>query len=234
MSHSRTWTTSIATVVFVAALSTPGDAESQRPLHSTRMVTIPAGSYLPLYAERGAVSVKSFKLDITPVTQAQFAAYASGSGARVAPGAATRPATNVTRSAARAYCTAVGKRLPTVHEWELAAAASATARNGTADPAFRQYLIELYTRMRAPGRVLAGFVNVYGVRDLHGLVWEWTEESHAHAEHGTQKHDMSCAGSAQGASTTADFAAFLRYAFRSGLKESSSVDNLGFRCAESV
>ncbi|HEX9109729.1 MAG TPA: SUMF1/EgtB/PvdO family nonheme iron enzyme, partial [Longimicrobiales bacterium] len=89
-----------------------------------------------------------------------------------------------------------------------------------------------------PGPVGSTFRNVYGIWDLHGLVWEWTAAAHSamaqHAMHhggATASHDMGCAGSAAGASDTRDYAAFLRYAFRAALTPGTSLGNLGFRCA---
>ena len=253
---SRTVLIAALTGVLVSA-EYPASGLAEKPLPPMRTVTaaaaaaraadvlIPAGSYLPLYAEKGVVRVPGFRLDVTPVTEAQYAGFmrrggdaAAHSGAPAHSGVASgsmRPVTKVTRAAARAYCQAQGKRLPTTDEWELAAAASATSRRGTSDASFRQQLLDMYTRKRATGSVVGrGFTNVYGVKDMHGLVWEWTEASHDHAHHGATKHDMSCAGSAQGASTTLDYAAFMRYAFRSGLTDSSAFENLGFRCARSV
>jgi formylglycine-generating enzyme required for sulfatase activity len=216
------------------------------------MATIPAGAYMPLYADAGRTAVAAFKMDVTPVTRAQYLQFVTqnpawrrgavksheylkdwpgvfdaGSGTEL-----QRPVTQVPLAAARAYCSAQGKRLPSVDEWEYAAAASRKRRDGTADAAFRQELLALYTRIgKAPRPVGSTFTNVYGVSDLHGLVWEWTEVAHDHSHHAAGHHDMSCAGSAQGASSTSDFAAFLRYAYRSGLTDGSTQSNLGFRCA---
>jgi formylglycine-generating enzyme required for sulfatase activity len=219
---------------------------------ASRMVAIPSGSYMPLYADAGQVSVAAFRIDVFPVTRAQYLEFLRSSPAwRLSavkqpaylrdwageldagpPSGLERPVVWVTRPAARAYCAAQGKRLPTTDEWEYVAAASGTSRKGTNDPAFRQEILDLYTRRRDPwAHVGSTFRNIYGVADMHGLVWEWTEPAHNHSHHAPGHHDMSCAGSASGASTTSDFSAFMRYAFRSGLSEQSSHAGLGFRCA---
>ena len=80
--------------------------------------------------------------------------------------------------------------------------------------------------------------NIWGAWDLHGLVWEWVEDfSQARAlsdnrERGnvgdTQRF---CGASALDATDRADYAAFMRYAFRTSLQGAYTVRNLGFRCA---
>ncbi len=244
-------------------------------LRRAAMVGIPGGSYLPLYAPMGRVRVAGFALDRYPVTRAQYAAFlathpewrrsraprALGGGGYLRDwrgdldfgggAAAQRPVTWVSRPAAAAYCAAAGARLPTTDEWEYVASASPTRRDGVGDPAFQQQLIELYTRPRPsePGPVGSTFRNAFGVYDLHGLVWEWTDGSPAGAMaqpagmamHGAAgadaphapraPHDMGCAGSAAGATDTRAYAAFLRYALRAGLTPTTDLGSLGFRGA---
>ena len=219
------------------------------------MAAIPAGTYHPLYADgMPAIPVKAFSIDRTPVTRAQFLSFArtsptwlEGVDARVT--SPDRPMTGVTWYAARAYCSAQGKRLPTTAEWEYVAAADETRRDATRDPAFLQRLVSLYTT-RPEARVGGAgekFRNVYGVSALHGVVWEWTSdfdggrEEHAQRgegamagmEHGPDEHEhmLSCASAAIGASNAGDYAAFMRYQFRAGLTRSSAQQMLGFRCA---
>src|SRR5437868_3653548 len=62
-----------------------------------------------------------------------------------------------------------------VAEWEYAASASPNSPDGTNDPAFTQRVLVWYnspspSRLAAAG---AGETNFWGIRDLHGLVWEW-------------------------------------------------------------
>jgi formylglycine-generating enzyme required for sulfatase activity len=158
-----------------------------------------------------------------------------------------RPVTGVSWFAARAYCEAQGKRMPTVVEWEYAAAASETKRDASRDPRFSQQVLALYTtRPRPLPPVDAGIVNVYGVRGLHGLAWEWVEDFRGargaqgghdarHPDHShhtvAQKHDQSCAGAAIGAADASNYPAFLRYAIRSGATARTTLSTMGFRCA---
>ncbi|MFL5560175.1 MAG: formylglycine-generating enzyme family protein [Gemmatimonadaceae bacterium] len=238
------------------------------PKPSASMARIPAGSYQPLYGAIGAapVAVDAFRLDREPVTRGEYLAFArahpqwqrgavrpnfAGEGYLSAwPGAldagnATdlrRPVTEVSWFAAKAYCEWRGERLPTVDEWEYAASASETRTGVARDPRFIRRLLALYAVRPNDGilpPVGSGFRNVYGVRDLHGLAWEWTLDfSDATAsgrshEAGSSAggHMSSCASAAIGAGDPTNYPAFMRYAFRSSLTGRSTARTLGFRCA---
>jgi formylglycine-generating enzyme len=81
--------------------------------------------------------------------------------------------------------------------------------------------------------------NVYGIRGLHGSVWEWTRDSgpaatahHDHASHtGASSGRVGCASAALGAGDPSDYPAFLRAAVRAGLTPRTTLGALGFRCA---
>jgi formylglycine-generating enzyme required for sulfatase activity len=247
------------------ALATPAP-----PLVATRAradwVRIPGGRFIPLFQMHGEreATVHPFLLDRRPVTRGEFLDFVRanplwrrGQASRALadehyladwPGeldAGTaedldRPVTQVSRYAAEAYCKAAGARLPGAVEWEYTAAASATERDASHDPAFQQWLLERYTRP-APRRlpvVGTGFRNAYGVEDLHGALREWVaEDDHpaaGHEAHWAGEHQLNCAGGALGATRTDDYPAFLRHTFRSGLEGLTTVDNLGFRCARSL
>lgn len=236
----------VANAGFTSALAT-------KPVRNrSAMAAIPAGHYLPLYADgMPALEVGAFSMDRRPVTQAQFLAFAHANptwlkGVDAGSSAPGRPMTGVTWFAARAYCAAQGKRLPTTAEWEYVAAADEHHRDATRDRSFSARLVSLYTtrpEARAGG---AGerFTNVYGVSAMHGLVWEWTSDFDGgraeHAGHrmagmkhegGHQAHMLFCASAAIGASNPGDYAAFMRYGFRAGLTRTSAHQMLGFRCA---
>jgi len=238
------------------------------PKPSASMARIPAGSYQPLYGAIGAapVVVRAFRLDREPVTRGEYLAFVrahpqwqrgavrpifAGEGYLSAwPGAldagnATdlrRPVTEVSWFAAKAYCEANGKRLPTVDEWEYAASASETRTDAAGDARFIRRLLALYAVRPNDGilpPVGSGFRNVYGVRDLHGLAWEWTldfneamgaGDSHE-AGSSAGGHMASCASAAIGAGDATNYPAFMRYAFRSSLAGRSTARTLGFRCA---
>ena len=245
-------------------------ARAERPARRTasRMVMLPAGSYRPLYAATGArrAAVAAFALDRDPVTTGEFldfvarhpewrrdrvrrvfadGGYLAGWPSATDAGDAARrrrPVTQVSWFAARAYCASLGKRLPTVDEWEYAAAASERRINAADDPAFRSRLIALYARIgRGSEAESRGFVNAYGIRALHGVTWEWTldfnsvvldDDSRATGS-GADARDrhLYCASASIGATDPADYPAFLRTAVRAGLGARSTTSSVGFRCA---
>ena len=223
------------------------------------MSVIPGGSFEPLYATKHAerVSVARFALDREPVTRGEFLAFVKNNPqwrrssisrkaadksylidwpSDVSAGSELRrPVTSVSRFAAAAYCTAQGKRLPTVEEWEYAAAASEARRNATRDRAFIAKLVGFYTsrsteRSATVGR---GKRNAYGVSDMHELIWELTADPAAHDMSG-HEHHMFCASSAIGAADPSNYPAFMRYAIRSGINSRTTLNTLGFRCAANV
>ncbi len=150
---------------------------------------------------------------------------------------AASPVVEVSWFAARAYLKSVGKGLPTGDQWEYVAAASATRRDASRDPAFLQKLRLWYGRPTPERLAPVGSTgqNAYGVADLHGLIWEWTLDFNSALVTGESRADASldrkfyCGSGAAGASDFEDYAAFMRYAFRSSLEARYSVANLGFR-----
>jgi formylglycine-generating enzyme required for sulfatase activity len=149
------------------------------------------------------------------------------------------PVVYVSWFAARAYAAAQGGWLPTVAEWELAASADETRRDASRDPRFLERIREWYARpvpavMPAVGST---FRNAWGVDDLHGLVWEWTLDFNSALVSGESRADGSldrslfCGAGASGAADFADYAAFMRYAYRSSLEARYTTAQLGFRVA---
>lgn len=230
------------------------------------MARIPAGSLLPFYGgdRRTRVAVPAFAIDVRPVTNAQFlefvranprwrksavtrlfadAGYLSGWSSDLALGpqaSASAPVTYVSWFAARAYCASRGARLPTENEWEYVARADETRADASRDPAFVRRILAWYSRPTTRvGEVGRGHADVYGVHDLHGLIWEWVEDFNASmvsADDRARDDDQAsrvCGGAAAGAADPSDYAAFMRFAFRSSLHASYTVHNLGFRCARS-
>lgn len=233
----------------------------------TELIRIPAGQYQPLYTisnRRTRVAVQTFYMDRCPVTNAQFLEFVrknpSWRRSRVKrvfaekgylqhwkgdleldPRLAHSPVVHVSWFAARAYARAQGRRLPTQQEWEYVAQASSGSPQGLKDPAFRQQILDWYSRP-SPARLPAvgqGFRNVYGVCDSYGLVWEWVDDFNALLLTGESRGDSSlernlyCAGGAAGSVDPSDYAAYMRYAFRSSLQARYTLGNLGFRCATS-
>jgi formylglycine-generating enzyme required for sulfatase activity len=140
--------------------------------------------------------------------------------------------------AARAYCASRGGRLPLEREWELAAAASTTKRDASRDPVFQQRVIGWYTQL-APDVLpdVGGAANAWGVRDMHGLVWEWIEDFNAalvEADSRTPERNVFCGGAGASSRDATAYATFMRIALRSSLEARSTTAVLGFRCAYDV
>lgn len=227
---------------------------------ATALVELDGGEYEPLFPGRDApptVPVGPFALERTPVTNAQFLAFVAAvpkwrrdRAARlfvderylahwdgplaVAATMLDRPVTNVSWFAARAYARWRGRRLPDTAEWELAASAPLV---GGADT--MQLVRAWYGRptSRDPGPVGIGIETSDGVRDLHGLVWEWVDDfgSAMASGDGRSATDLErglfCGAGAVGSSRPDDYIAFMRFAMRSSLRGRSTGRSLGFRCA---
>ncbi|MPY95743.1 MAG: SUMF1/EgtB/PvdO family nonheme iron enzyme, partial [Acidimicrobiia bacterium] len=144
------------------------------------MVAIPGGAY-PMGVAPGRVSELSpYHLDQFEVTGDQYAKFLqevegverpTGWDSRAAPvGLENHPVVGVSWLWADAYCSALGKRLPTEEEWE----AAARGQDGRlypwgADPAAVALPL---SGTHAVGSI-PGTRSPLGVDDLVGNVWEW-------------------------------------------------------------
>ncbi len=233
------------------------------------MVKIPDGVFRPLFrgvTDLKEVPVRSFYLDALPVRNGDFLEFVRANprwqrsqvkrifadesylkswaaDLDLGPSApADVPVTHVSWFAAKAYAQWRGKRLPTVAEWEYAASASPTRPDGENDAEFKQQVAEWYSTP-APARLAAAGLqraNLWGVHDLHGLVWEWVSDFNSAMVTGDARNDSSldrerfCGAGSVGATDVGNFPAFMRYGFRSSLKANYCVHNLGFRCAKDL
>lgn len=165
-----------------------------------KMARVKGATYIPLYSsDSQRVAVKSFQMDIYPVTNADFLAFVQknpswkkskikrlfadtsylrywASDLSFDAALANSPVVDVSWFAARKYCECMDKRLPTTAEWEIAARASETKADATKEANFNEWLLKWASKPSPPKMPSVGstFKNYYGIYDLHGLVWEWT------------------------------------------------------------
>ena len=233
------------------------------------MVQIPSGIFKPLFrstADFKEIAVPSFCLDALPVTNGDFlqfvranprwrrsgvkrlfadTSYLSNWAGDFSLGTNApihSPVTYVSWFAAKAYAQWKGKRLPTVAEWEMVAAAGIARPDGENDPALKQALQKWYTSAsdQTLANVGSGPANYWHINDMHGLVWEWVADFNTATVTGDARGDsgldrqLYCGSGSVGARDPGDFAAFMRYGFRSSLKAEYCVHNLGFRCAKDL
>ncbi|MDB6029400.1 MAG: pkn1 2, partial [Verrucomicrobiales bacterium] len=233
------------------------------------MARIPDGTYRPLFraaADPKEVPVKAFALDVLPVTNGDFLEFVranprwqrshvirifaddsylknwAGDLVTGTNAPATVPVTFVSWFAAKSYAQWKGKRLPTIAEWEYAAAASPTRPDGENDSAFRQQIRAWYSSptLESLPAVGGGAPNYFGVHDMQGLVWEWAADFNTAMVSGDARGDtgldrqLFCGSGSEGVKDRSNFPAFMRYGFRSSLKASYTVHNLGFRCAKDL
>jgi len=229
-----------------------------QPLYMEPKSKLPAASLKNRLKKGDKISVESFLLDRQAVTRSEFARFVEKNPrwtrsrvkrilaestylkdwiSDIDPGsteATDSPVRYVSWFAARAYCRAEGKRLPTLNEWEYVATQFSSTKN------LNQSILDWYSKpnpTRFP-KVRSGPVNDFGVYDLHGIIWEWVEDFNSGFVTGESREDSSpdgasfCGAGGLNASDFENYAAFMRFGFRSSLKGAFSLANLGFRCAK--
>ena len=225
-------------------------------------VFVPPGAYTPFFKsgnESRPEVVEPICLSASPVTHEEFlgfvrehpdwrksrikALFAEGSylagwqdDLTPPPEMLSEPVTFVSWFAAGAYCEARGGRLPTVAEWERIAGSGApankpgaTAGGATAGPGAAPFAF-------AMGKSAPDLANT--PLEFPG-VWEWTANFNSSLVSGrigtSQSADSSqFCGDGIRAVDPSNYAAFLRYSFRSSLRANFALKNLGFRCVREV
>jgi formylglycine-generating enzyme required for sulfatase activity len=230
-------------------------------------VPVPGGKFrtaLRYEDLKGPQSIAPFSIMRRPVTNAEFAAFVAthpqwrrdrvpvvladghylshwpGPAAPASGAQQAQPATGVSWFAAQAYCEAQGARLPTWAEWEYVAAADELRTDARDDPAWRERILGWYSRPSTQALPRAGLQapNAYGVQDLHGLVWEWTDDFSAllvdadARNQGDPDTARFCGAGALSMDDRDNYAVLMRVALLSSLEANSTTINLGFRCAK--
>lgn len=227
-------------------------------------VVLPAGtltSVLAGDADQEPAKVSSFAMRTTPVTQGEFRSFVADTPkwqrGRIArtfadkgylqdwpaavPAAnwpaSQQPVVNVSWFAAQAFCEGEGGRLPTWQEWEYAAAADATRQDARDDPAWRARILNWYARSTKNTLPAVGSeANAYGVRDLHGLIWEWVDDFNALLVSPDSRSSddpdklQFCGAGAISLQQRDNYAVLMRIALLSSLGAADSTSSLGFRC----
>lgn len=246
-------------VVLFALIAAPAVARAAdyRPLPGGRFASV-----VPADGKDAPAQVAPFALRSEPVSNAEFLAFVIAHPQwrrdRVAPifadgrylshwlaadalGAEALPAQPVTRVswfAAQAYCESEHARLPSWYEWEMAAAADATRADARSDPAWRERVLDWYSRPSSHALpTIGGAADLHGVRDLNGLVWEWVDDfnallvgSDSRDQDGADKLKF-CGAGAISLQQKENYATLMRVAMLSALKAVDTTPNLGFRCA---
>ncbi len=231
------------------------------------MVKVGPGTLRPFYPatpKQKEVAVAAFSLDRLPVTNGDFLAFVKSEPKwqrgrltslfadknylshwqqplKLGPNSYPKqPVVFISWFAAKAYCKARGKRLPTEEEWEFAALATETTVDGSKDPIWRKRILDWYARPNPKELAHVGKspANFWGVYNLHGLIWEWVLEFNStmfsvdNRSEGDANKIGFCGSGSLSASEKEDYASFMRIAFRSSLEANYTTANLGFRCAK--
>lgn len=237
------------------------------PAQAADYAGIPAGTFESVLSSASgttiAVNVPAFALRVEPVTVLEFAdfikahpewskdavpsIFADGSYLKDDPlkagslSASVRPITNVSWFAATAFCESEGARLPRWYEWEFVAAADKLRADARKDPQWRASILNWYSQSSKQSRsTIGGALNFYGVRDMHGLVWEWVEDFNAllvsadSRDQGDPEKLQYCGAGAISLQDRENFAILMRVALLSSLSGADTTSNLGFRCAKDL
>jgi formylglycine-generating enzyme required for sulfatase activity len=168
-----------------------------------KMVPINGGTFVPLYGAtaKKPTKVDSFKMDVYPVTNAQYLAfvkrYPAYSRSKMIGLYADKsylnqwssdfdygknnlsnaPITNVSWFAAKKYCECQGKRLPSMDEWEYVGMADEKRSDARTKQEFNKFILSWYEKPNSSSNEVGHtYKNYWGVYDMHGLVWEWTSD----------------------------------------------------------
>jgi formylglycine-generating enzyme required for sulfatase activity len=210
------------------------------------MATIPEGVFVmggesEENTPQHEVVVARFSLDLHEVTMDAYAQCVAGGTCKapttnnpfcnaLRPGTGDHPVNCIDWSDAVAYCTFVGKRLPTEREWEYAASGGSEQRlySWGAEPP--DGTRSCYAH-EGTCKVASFAPGAFGLYDMTGNLWEWTS-----TWYGTYPDEASSGRMkvSRGGSWSRRFAKWMRNNLRGRFDPTDHVASVGFRCAKDV
>jgi formylglycine-generating enzyme required for sulfatase activity len=210
------------------------------------------------------VRISAFYIDTCEVTNEQFASFLNGWGKDVdegnrvmagefkcglrkkrgkwepQPGFEKHPVINVSWYGANQYANYFGVRLPTEAEWEMACRAGNEGKWCFGDKGkLADYAWYEVNTLRKPEAVGQKRENLFGVKDMHGNVWEWCADWYDPAAY-EHSSEINPTGPEQGTARVIrggswnNFAGDCRSAKRDSMNPASRNDTVGFRCVVSA
>jgi formylglycine-generating enzyme required for sulfatase activity len=228
----------------------PGPSGSKRtqvnPRDGARYVWVPPGEYLMGCSsgdpdceddEKPPHEVgfaQGFWLGQTEVTEAQYRRRGPRAAAQPSSEAGALPASGVTWAEAKAFCAAIGGRLPSEAEWEYAARAGKTTRPSGPLSAIAWYQGNSNDAAHPVGRKKP---NAHGLYDMLGNVAEWVRDRYYNRYYESDEQEAieeplasNASALVRGGSWSSE-AVGLRLSNRIAAEPDSVEPNIGFRCA---
>jgi len=176
-------------------------------------------------------TVSAFHMDRTEVTAGQYRACVAAGACETFDGLAAQPencpVVSVSKNRAMQFCRWAGKRLPTEVEWEYAARAGDASSRYGAPLCIAWFDANAGGSPHPVGRLAP---NAWGLHDMYGNVWEWTEYSVQPSRSNQKRTDQFFIVRGGGWFTDERY---LRASYRTLRFEPEHAESdIGFRCAQ--